>query len=467
MVADAVDLSTFLEQTDFDLASFRRFADRAHESFAARERFEEMLREHAEIGGKTPVDALRQGVGLLILGRYGPALEAFDRAPDTASRHYFAAQAALALGRYAQAVEEFGAAAKAGWDRIETDLQIAAVHARVADGAVPRANAGDAEAQKRLRDALAAANKILSDRSAQGEGLAQWHYVRGLLAELEGDPAAAREAYASATRLDADHTAAGFRLARLYEQAGMEDSALDVYARLTAQPRAFANALLNASLLYEDRGDYAEAADCLRRVLQVEPNHRRARLFLKSVESCRQMVIREPGDERIDPRQRMLASPISEFELSVRARNCLKKMNIRTLGDLTRLREEELLAYKNFGETSLTEIKALLQRRGLKLGQGLEEAPAEPVEAAPIAAPPPRPVVPPGQEGVLGVSVAELELSVRSRRCLQRLNIKTLGDLVQYSEADLLATRNFGVTSLNEIRARLAERGLQLAVKEG
>jgi DNA-directed RNA polymerase alpha subunit len=43
--------------------------------------------------------------------------------------------------------------------------------------------------------------------------------------------------------------------------------------------------------------------------------------------------------------------------------------------------------------------------------------------------------------------------------------VATLHDLVQYTEADLLATRNFGATSLSEVKARLAEHGLQLAQK--
>jgi DNA-directed RNA polymerase subunit alpha len=58
-----------------------------------------------------------------------------------------------------------------------------------------------------------------------------------------------------------------------------------------------------------------------------------------------------------------------------------------------------------------------------------------------------------------------MELSVRARRCLQRLNIDRLGDLIQRTEAELLATRNFGTTSLNEIKARLTEYGLSLAAK--
>ena len=60
------------------------------------------------------------------------------------------------------------------------------------------------------------------------------------------------------------------------------------------------------------------------------------------------------------------------------------------------------------------------------------------------------------------MSIHELELSVRSRKCLQRLGINTLGELTARTEADLLATKNFGQTSLNEIKRRLSESGLTL-----
>ena len=48
-------------------------------------------------------------------------------------------------------------------------------------------------------------------------------------------------------------------------------------------------------------------------------------------------------------------------------------MSISTLGELIRLNEAELLAYKNFGETTLDEIKAPLTKKGLRLGQALED----------------------------------------------------------------------------------------------
>ena len=62
----------------------------------------------------------------------------------------------------------------------------------------------------------------------------------------------------------------------------------------------------------------------------------------------------------------------------------------------------------------------------------------------------------------LGRSVDELELSVRSYNCLKNANIKTIGDLVTKTEAEMLKTKNFGRKSLNEIKDILAEMGLSL-----
>jgi DNA-directed RNA polymerase subunit alpha len=61
--------------------------------------------------------------------------------------------------------------------------------------------------------------------------------------------------------------------------------------------------------------------------------------------------------------------------------------------------------------------------------------------------------------------VDELELSVRSANCLQNANIKTIGDLVQKTEAEMLKTKNFGRKSLKEIKEILSEMGLSLGMK--
>ena len=65
----------------------------------------------------------------------------------------------------------------------------------------------------------------------------------------------------------------------------------------------------------------------------------------------------------------------------------------------------------------------------------------------------------------LNRSVEELELSVRSYNCLKNAEIRTIRDLVQKSETEMLKTKNFGRKSLNEIKEILAEMGLSLGMK--
>jgi len=81
----------------------------------------------------------------------------------------------------------------------------------------------------------------------------------------------------------------------------------------------------------------------------------------------------------------------------------------------------------------------------------------------------PLPIEAPKEEAKLNEnlfrSVDELELSVRSANCLQQANIKTIGDLVQRTEAEMLKTKNFGRKSLKEIKEILAEMGLSLGMK--
>ena len=62
----------------------------------------------------------------------------------------------------------------------------------------------------------------------------------------------------------------------------------------------------------------------------------------------------------------------------------------------------------------------------------------------------------------LNVPVTELNLSVRARKCMNRLGIATLVELVHRSADELLEAKNFGMTSLNEVREKLRQLGLNL-----
>jgi len=214
------------------------------------------------------------------------------------------------------------------------------------------------------------------------------------------------------------------------------------------------SALLNLTVLYEDLGEFEKASACVDKVLEAHPNHLRANLFHKDVESSKIMFYDEEKEKKKSRKNQILETPISDFELSVRSRNCLRKMNLRTLGDLLNITEAELLSYKNFGETSLREIKVVLEQKGLHLGQALEDKQLQPDE--------PEPQGTPEDRGLLNKSVDDLQLSVRARKCLQKLNLRTLGELTRTTDAELLGCKNFGVTSLNEIKRMLSGCGLSL-----
>lgn len=286
---------------------------------------------------------------------------------------------------------------------------------------------------------------------------------QGREAETKLDRARAIEAYQKAQQADPANREVAFRLSYNLDLAGEEEQALSVLEAACAEPKPSLNALVNLALLYEDAGQYAKAERCLKLVLDTDPNHTRARLFLKDVQASRQMFVED------EPRTReygnpVLNTPVTDFELSARARNCLKKMNIKTLGDLLRISEAELLAYKSFGETTLMEIKGLLSAKGLKLGQALDQqrsATREQVYQQVAAAG--------GEEavGVLQKPVDDLDLSVRARKAVSLLGISTIGDLVSRTEAELLGIKNFGATSLDEIKAKLTELGLSLRQIEG
>jgi DNA-directed RNA polymerase subunit alpha len=63
------------------------------------------------------------------------------------------------------------------------------------------------------------------------------------------------------------------------------------------------------------------------------------------------------------------------------------------------------------------------------------------------------------------MSLAELELSVRATNCLESEGITTVRDLVIRTDEELLEVRNFGETTLREVKQKLTERGLNLAMK--
>jgi DNA-directed RNA polymerase alpha subunit len=139
----------------------------------------------------------------------------------------------------------------------------------------------------------------------------------------------------------------------------------------------------------------------------------------------------------------VLLLPLSDVELSVRTGHCLERMGIQTLGDLAQTTEAELVKSKNFGETSLVEIKEMLAANGLALAN--TEKTADELERQ-----------------ILSQPISELALSVRARKVATKMDAHTIGDLIKNTAKEISLFKNAGVITLNEIREKLAERGLKL-----
>ena len=375
---------------------------------------------------------LTLGVGLWILRRYAEAAEALAHLRSHLDGAFFLGLCLTETGAYDKAVASLQQASKHGQDEFVCAMAVAEAARR----------AGNPE------ESLAQIRKHQEEYA----GEAELHYQKGRCLEEDVDYSAAMDAYERAVELNPQHAAALFRLAYWHDLRGNDDLALDYYEKAAQIPPVRANVLLNLGVLYEDHANYEKARAVYARVLAAQPCHPRARAFLKDAEAGLSMYYDEATERQQHRTAALLKTPLSDFELSARSRSCLDKMNLRILGDLTRLTEDELVHSKNFGETSLDELRQLLKSKGLHFGFGREEAAAAATEA----------LAPPTHAGALARPISDLDLSIRSQKCMQAIGVQTIGDLIEKSDRNLLQCQNFGQTSLQEVKDKLSDLELSL-----
>ena len=409
---------------------------------AARQEIEAMLKEIEE--GGDAGHAVRAGIGAYLLGQHAIAQRLLSSAPGDGVSLYTLGMVYLSLEDWKNAESTFSAAAKAGYDNVECLMKRA--------GAI------------RMQGRLEEAETTLKQAGMEGARRAEYSYQMGCILADRGDTYGAIEYFERAVDMDPHHAQALFRLAGENALYGNDNEAIRLYEQGLSKAPYYIGALLNLGLLYEDKGNYPAAAFCFRRVLQHDPTHARALMYMKDIEATSEMYYDDDMAKNEARLEQLLSRPVTDFELSVRSRNCLASMNMQSLGDLTRVTEPDLLQGKNFGETSLVEIRELMQAHGLRIGQNL--APSKPKDAAAWHGQGTYAVLPtdlsPQEQAMMARPVSDLNLSVRARKCMARLGITSLGELVQRTPDELLATKNFGVTSLNEIRQQLGEISMKL-----
>jgi DNA-directed RNA polymerase subunit alpha len=431
----------FLEREDCDAGTVQQLRNGLSQGAAQykslREAVDVMRTRHDTSSGAAAKKwQLKIGIASYFLGRIKDAVAALKEAEGALAAFYLA-RAQISLNDHEAALKALDKAEKSGYTASQVNLYRAGVHRQ--QGHV-----------KQARDLL---NKLQDQASHSGE----YHYQLGSIQLEEGARAEALKHFERAIELDPGHTGALFQLGCANDLAGNDKEAIDLLERCVQQLPAHVGATINLGILYEDNNQYEKAVQCFQRVSSANPADDRARLFLKDAMASRSMFYDEEAEKSYDKFAQVLEVPVTDFELSVRARNCLKRMNIRTLGDLTRVTEAQLLASKNFGETSLQEIREMMTSRNLHVGQALEEGARYDPRFRPVQQP-----LSEQEQATLNKSVGELNLSVRARKCMNKLGIASLGDLINYTADQLLEVKNFGMTSLSEVREKLVQYGLKL-----
>ncbi|HYV34363.1 MAG TPA: DNA-directed RNA polymerase subunit alpha C-terminal domain-containing protein [Gemmataceae bacterium] len=378
---------------------------------------------------------LKLGIASFFLGHLADAVKHLQQA-EGALANFYLGRALVEKNDYDEALKAFEKAEKSGYTASQVQLQRAGIHRQKGD--------------------IAQARTLLGKMTDQATHNAEYHFQLASCFLTEGERPSAVRHLEKSVELDPSHTGALFQLGHANDLAGNDEEAITYYERCVSHPPVHAGVLMNLGILYEDHDKYDKAAECYRKVSHADPANDHARLFLRDAQASVTMYY-NPDDDVANSRfSQVLEIPVTDFELSVRSRNCLKKMNIRTLGDLTRVSEQSLLSSKNFGETSLMEIKEMLTSKGLHLGQSLEEGSVFERRFTATAQ------LSDEEQAMLAKPVAELNLSVRARKCMNRLGINTFGELISRSADELLESKNFGQTSLTEVREKLRTFGLGL-----
>jgi len=441
MAEMTIDLKALLiERDDFDAGTVQQLRNalaQGGKQYRTLRDVTEVLEKKAQAatGAQAKRWHLKLGITLFFLGHLSEAVEHLKQA-EGALAGFYLGRALAERREFDEALKALDKAEKAGYTASQVQLQRAGIY--------------------RQSGNIGQARTVLTKLEDQASHSAEYHFQLASCFLAEGERAPAIRHLERAVELDPGHTGALFQLGHANDLAGNDDEAMTYYERCLTHPPVHVGLLMNLGILYEDSEKYDKAVECYRKVLYANPVDEEARLFLKDSQASLTMYYNPEEEHAFSRFSQVLEIPVTDFELSVRSRNCLKKMNIKTLGDLTRVSEQQLLSSKNFGETSLLEIKEMMATKGLRLGQSLEEGAQNEMRF--------RPQQPLSEEeqAVLNKPVSDLNLSVRARKCMNRLGINTLGELVQRSADELLESKNFGMTSLTEVRERLSQFGLGL-----
>ena len=425
-----------LSNSSFGPSEIRDVIERINADFSQFNELRDLAQQLEGQMDRTPATNVRLGVSQYMLGRYADSIDTLKNADSGALAYFYMGRSNFCLNKFEDAISCFESAKTGGYNGDACNLAISE----------SRRQSGDVEN----------AMSILDNMFGPVEQTSEYLYQRGATIAARGDnPEEVIRLYERAVEVDERHCGALFGLGLENDRRGNDERAIELYQRAASVFPTNVGVLLNLGILYEDHEQYDRAKHCYDRILDHDPNNGRARLFRSDSVASTDGHYDHEEEQRQERLAQVLNIPVSQFELSVRSRNCLQKMGIDTLGDLTRVGEQELLSSKNFGETSLIEIREMLGNKGLSIGQLVSDSAteSEPLDLSHLSE---------EEQALMERPIADLNLSVRARKCMTRLGLATIGELVRKSADELLECKNFGVTSLNEIREKLEGFNLKL-----
>ena len=436
-----IDLDKLLEAETISRETVLHIKEQVHSSKENREKLDKKI-EALKVDIKKEHDGARSkdltlllGICKWVVGRIKEAVGLLKEVKSRKLGAYFLGKCYRELGDYSQALECFERAKKT--DAEEFDI--------VMDIAETKRTSGN------IDDAL----KIIKSFSHSHANSAELHYQWGHCLDDMGEYQEAFNKYEQSLKIDPNHAKTLFRMAFNYDLGGEDEKAIEYYEKCTKLHPTYKNAFINLGILYEDTGKFDDAVYCFESILDAEPTHNRAALFSKDARASMMMYYDEEVSKKQGKECEVLNIPISDFELSVRSKNCLEKMDIRTLKDLTRITEADLLSFKNFGETSLNEIKAILSQKGLRLGQTLESYNEADLFSK----------IDKGQDKNSIETVSDLGLSTRCRNALSNAGIETINDIKEKTESELVqegVKQNY----IDELKETLSKVGLSLKMND-
>ena len=436
-----IDVDKLLEAETISRETVLHIKEQVHSSKENREKLDKKI-EALKVDIKKEHDGARSkdltlllGICKWIVGRIKEAVELLKEVKSRKLGAYFLGKCYQELGDYNQALECFEHAKKTDAEEFDIIMDIAET--------------------KRMLGNIDDALKIIKSFSHSHANSAELYYQWGHCLDDMGEYQEAFNKYEQSLKIDPDHAKTLFRMAFNYDMGGEDEKAIEYYEKCTKLHPTYKNAFINLGILYEDTGKYDDAVYCFESILDAEPTHDRAALFSKDARASMMMYYDEEVSKKQGKECEVLNIPISDFELSVRSKNCLEKMDIRTLKDLTRITEADLLSFKNFGETSLNEIKAILSQKGLRLGQTLESYNEADLFSK----------IDEGQDKNSIETVSDLGLSTRCRNALSNAGIETINDIKEKTESELVqegVKQNY----IDELKETLSKVGLSLKMND-